>query len=162
MLDPVFLATADTLAASPVERANEFGKLARRRRQVWASREEAREAWRDRELFRDWDPRVLEIYLREGMRDRSDGQVELKCPGEIEATIFETRDRLAALPAAEKLRAPALLVRASQGQFPRALYERVAAAAAHMQLTEVDAGHLLPMVEPDRIGELLLRYGTET
>ncbi|MCZ6568736.1 MAG: hypothetical protein O7B23_01070, partial [Deltaproteobacteria bacterium] len=92
---------------------------------------------------------------------RADGQVELKCPGEIEAMIYETHSRPDTFGAAKKLRQPALLVWASGGDFPLAWYQKLADSASQMRLVEFDANHLLPMVAPDRVAELLLRFGSE-
>ena len=57
-----------------------FADGARQRRAVWPSRDAAREKWSGKELFANWDPRVFELYLAEGLHDRPDGQVELACP----------------------------------------------------------------------------------
>ena len=69
-------------------RGNPMAEAARRRQQVWPSRDVALEVWSGKEMFRDWDPRALRLYVDEGMRDRPDGQVELKCRGEVEASVL--------------------------------------------------------------------------
>ncbi len=162
MLDPVLVPPPELLPLFPREgSARLLGKIARKRRNLWPSREAARESWQEREPFRSWDSRAFDLYLREGLRERADGQVELKCPGEIEAMIYETNSRPDAFAAAEKLRKPALLVWASGGDFPLAWYQKLADSASQMRLVEFDANHLLPMVAPDRVAELLLRFGSE-
>ena len=95
------------------------------------------------------------------MQERGDGQIELKCPGEIEAMIYETNSRPDAFAAAEKLRSPALLVWARRGDFPLEWYRKLSESAAQMQLVELDANHLLPMVAPDRVAQLLLAFGAK-
>ena len=162
MLDPVVIPPPELLQLFPREgSARTLGQTARKRRNIWPSREAARESWQARAPFQSWDPRVLELYLREGMQERGDGQIELKCPGEIEAMIYETNSRPDAFAAAEKLRSPALLVWARRGQFPLAWYRKLSESAAQMQLVELDADHLLPMVAPDRVAQLLLAFGAE-
>ncbi len=162
MLDPVLIPPAELLQRFPREgSARIMGEIARKRRNVWPSREAAQQSWREREPFQSWDPRALDVYLRDGMRDRADGQVELKCPGEIEAMIYETGSRPDAFAAAKKLRTPALLVWARGGNFPLAWYQRLVESASHMQLVEFGSDHLLPMVAPDRVADLLLRFGSE-
>jgi len=61
---------------------------ARKRRNVFENRDVPRERWGSRPPLGLWDKRVLEAYVQHGLRDRADGQVELKCPGEVEAEIY--------------------------------------------------------------------------
>lgn len=162
MLDPVVVPPPELLQLFPRDgSARILGKIARKRRNLWPSREVVRESWQEREPFRSWDSRAFDLYLSEGLRERADGQVELKCPGEIEAMIYETHSRPDTFGAAKKLRQPALLVWASGGDFPLAWYQKLADSASQMRLVEFDANHLLPMVAPDRVAELLLRFGSE-
>jgi hypothetical protein len=44
-------------------------KLSSFRRDLWPSRQEAEEAFRRNKLFSTWDPRVLEAWLKYGIRD---------------------------------------------------------------------------------------------
>ena len=58
---------------------NPVSERARRRRAVFPSRAEALASYRQRPLFSNWKPRLLELYVEYGFRERDDGQVELKC-----------------------------------------------------------------------------------
>ena len=75
------------------DRRNELVAQTLRRRAVWDSREQAYAAWRDKALFKPWREQAFELYLTEGMADRVDGSVELKCPPEVEAHIFASTGR---------------------------------------------------------------------
>jgi len=163
LVDPVL--PFRTQAAVPPEGAAHGRSLAgaaRDRQQVRPSRQEARRAWAGRKFFANWDPRVLDLYVAEGLRDRPDGQVELKCPGEVEATIFEQAGTLDPLAAARGLSVPALLLWAQHGDFPRAVYESVAAAMQHGRVEDVEAGHLALMERPDLVANTALRFVRET
>ncbi|KAH9968080.1 Alpha/beta hydrolase fold-1 [Russula dissimulans] len=67
---------------------------ARRRRDVWSSREEAYQQFRERS-FKSWNPRVIDIYTRYGLRDlptlthsdKTQG-VTLKCTKVQEAATY--------------------------------------------------------------------------
>ncbi|HYB12107.1 MAG TPA: alpha/beta hydrolase, partial [Myxococcota bacterium] len=111
LVDPV-LVPPSGVAIPPErsERGKSLADAARDRQRVRASRQEARRAWAGRKFFANWDPRVLDLYAAEGLRDRPDGQVELKCPGEVEAAIFEQGGKLDSLAAAHDLAVPALLL----------------------------------------------------
>jgi pimeloyl-ACP methyl ester carboxylesterase len=61
---------------------------ARRRRSVWPSRAGAHESYASRPPFDVLDAEALRAYVEDGLRDRDDGTVELKCAPEDEATIY--------------------------------------------------------------------------
>ncbi|OCH87169.1 alpha/beta-hydrolase [Obba rivulosa] len=66
-----------------------------KRRDIWPSREEALSILRSRPAFQQWDPRVLKIFVEDGLRplptadypDRTDG-VTLKCSRKLEAACY--------------------------------------------------------------------------
>ena len=77
-----------------------MAEIARKRRAVWPDRATMRASYASREPLNRLHPEALDAYLRDGVRDRTDGQVELACPPEFEATIFEiTPTRRGTLPA---------------------------------------------------------------
>ena len=138
-----------------------MAEAARRRRGVFRSRSEARAAWQRREFFAKWDPRALDLYVEEGLRERADGQVELKCAPEVEATIFEASGGLDLFALAPAVTTPTLFLWASRGRFPRFLYADLAARMAHARIEDVPAGHLIPMERPDLVSESVLRFVRE-
>jgi pimeloyl-ACP methyl ester carboxylesterase len=158
-VDPIILAPSSARGASA---SNPPGKAlaegARNRRHVWPSREAAREKWLKKELFAGWDPKALDLYLAEGLADRPDGQVELKCSGEIEAAIFEANGSTDLWSSAKRVRTPTLIEWAARGLFPRATYEKLAACMADGRVCDVDAGHLAPMQHPDRVVAPILEF----
>ncbi len=131
---------------------------ARRRRQVWPSREAALRAWTGREAFRRWDPEALELYVQEGLRKRSDGQVELRCRAEVEASVFEANRNLDLFEVAHHIQAPTLLLRAAEGRFPLVVYQALAARIPVAKLIELDVDHLMPMHDPPELAETVLEF----
>ncbi len=96
LLDPVIRPSAELLASHGLappggfsEGPNPIAARARERRSIWPSREAAGSSWRDKDMFRSWEPRAFELYLEHGLRDRGDGQVELCCAPATEAAVFE-------------------------------------------------------------------------
>ncbi len=163
LVDPVILppdwARAASAADSP---GNALAEGARKRRQVWPSRQAARVKWSEKKLFADWDPRVLDLYLAEGLADRPDGQVELKCSGEIEAVIFEATGSFDLWPSADRARTPTLIEWAAHGSFPRTVFEQFAARMTDARVCDVDAGHLAPMQHPDRVVAPFLKFASRS
>lgn len=139
-------------------RGNPLAEIARKRRQVWPSRKVALEAWADKQMFRHWDAQGLPLYAAEAMRDRSDGQVELKCRGEVEASVFEASGVLDIFAVAHQIVAPSLLLRAGRGYFPMIVYEELVARMPDVRLLELDIDHLMPMHNPPELRDVLLDF----
>ena len=62
---------------------------ARRRREVFASRDEARHNYVGKGPFDRWSPEALADYVEHGFADQADGTVRLKCRGQDEALVYE-------------------------------------------------------------------------
>jgi pimeloyl-ACP methyl ester carboxylesterase len=137
---------------------DELVEAARKRRHLWPSREVARLKWMEKEVFADWDPKALDLYLAEGLGDREDGQVELKCPGEVEAAIFEASLTLNVWPIAKCVKVRTLIQWAKRGNFGRRGFERLADCLADGRVVDVDSGHLVPMECPDQVVEAVLGF----
>lgn len=157
LVDPVVPPPLETASDDPerAERLTSMVEAARRRRSVWPDRAAAREHFSTRSLFANWLPEALDLYVEHGLRDRSDGQVELKCPGEIEATIFSSSRGLDIFDLARRATTPALFLWAVRGDFPRFVYEAVVGAMADATIVDVDAGHLVPMERPELVVEVV-------
>lgn len=162
MLDPPIHPDAALLARLGLEpgerRPSVVAEQARRRSAVFPSRDFVRTAWRGKALFESWDPRAFELYVTHGFRDRPDGQVELKCNPEVEATIFDTTGSLDAFAFAPEVNAPVLLVRAAAGFIEPAVFEHLAGRIPNCRLEIVAAGHLMPMEAPDLTVALLRSF----
>ncbi|MEX2208233.1 MAG: alpha/beta hydrolase [Myxococcota bacterium] len=158
LLDPVILPReGDFTGWRPVE-PHPSAAIARKRAHVFASRDAAREKWRAKGTFGDWDPRALELYLRHAFADLPDGRIDLKCPGEIEASVYEQGGSFDPWGEIAKLRAPGLLLHAGRGNFPLPFMEKFCAEADRVECRSLDAGHLLPMVAPELVADELLAW----
>ena len=162
LLDPVIRPPAALRAGG----ANMSGGIAlarrsRKRRELWPSRAAALAKWRTRELFEDFEPRALELYAAEGLRDRPDGQVELKCRREVEAVVFESGSVFDPWPFVAKVDVPTLVLWARRGSFPRAIHEALASELRDAQLRSFDGGHLMAMEQPERVAELAAAFAND-
>lgn len=68
---------------------NFMAVTARKRRAVWPDRATVRASYGGRPPLDALAPEALDAYVRWGFHDRPDGQIELACAPETEATIFE-------------------------------------------------------------------------
>ena len=153
LVDPVVPAPA--ILSMPPERIAHFQRLvdgAPRRRASWPSRATARAWCAERAFFARWRPEAIELYLLDGMRERPDGSLELKCPGTIEGAVFSGSASIDVFALARRVHTPTLILRAQRGDFPRVLYDQlVESISARVDVVEVDAGHLIPMERPDLV-----------
>lgn len=156
LLDPVIIGPdwAARLDRLPEEHPAEKSA---RRRSVWPSREEAVALWSERAFFAGWTPRARELYAEWGLADRPDGQVELKCPPQVEAWIFRSGGSLDPLPVADRILAETLFVHAIRGNFDVETYRRIAARMPHARVESEDVSHLMVMEHPQLVVERAAR-----
>lgn len=133
---------------------------ARRRRMTWESRNQMLASWSGRPPFASWRREVLEAYVTHGARDRPGGAVELKCPGEYEARMFEQSGSLDSFQRLEGLRPPVLLLFGQQSAtFTPAQRAVLAARIPRCAVREIPgATHFAPMEEPGRLAEEILAF----
>ncbi len=154
LLDPVLIPAA---VGPGVAQSNALAEAARRRRLVWSSREEMLESWSRREPFVRWAPAALRAYVEGGTRMRADGGVELKCPGEIEAMVYEGGARSGSLGWLEAIESETLLVSGGDSlTLPPELARHAAARLRRGRLILLEGvGHFIPMERPEAIATLI-------
>ncbi len=163
MLDPPILLPA-TLEA--MRAARERGAIrqmplvqgALRRRQTFASREEAFERFRHKPLFADWTDEALWHYVQHGLRRSARAGYELVWSAGWEAHYFSTvyLDIWQALPRLTGS-PPALIVRGREsGTLLPAAYARIQALAPALDSVEMAGqGHLFPLAAPEATARLI-------
>jgi pimeloyl-ACP methyl ester carboxylesterase len=149
LIEPIIAALID----GEEDQRNELVTAARRRRPVWPSRDELFHAYRARPPFDGWRQDILRLYADYGTSDRPDGQVELKCPREVEAQVYEGRTAIDVFAALPQVRCPALIL---HGQYTDAWLARAAQATAaripNARLVVVaETTHMVPMERPEAI-----------
>ncbi len=158
LADPVVPPTAEMLAEQGWGDRPPLAEFARRRRALWPNREEARAHLGGKPLFASWTSRALDLYIGEGLREREDGQVELKCSGEVEALIFEASGSLDLFECTPRVAAQSLFLWARNGNFPRTVYEELCKGMPEALILDAEAGHLIPMEAPDWVADRVLEF----
>lgn len=143
--------------------ANPMSDAARKRRMVWDSVEQIIESYGARPPFQRWRPEALRIYAEHGTFRREDGRVELKCPGGIEAQLFDHSSSLNTWDLLDRVAQPALVIRGALTESPvGALAQQVAERLPNARLLTIeDAGHMSPMERPDVIAREVLSFLAE-
>ena len=144
----------------PEDRRSDLAEGARKRRMVWSGPQELIDAYRSRPAFARWREEVLRLYAEHGTFRREDGKIELKCPGAVEADLFDhsrsldTWDRLPAIAC------PTLLMHGqlSGEPFPSLMGQIAARMPKGRLATIADAGHLAPMERPQAVADTTLEF----
>jgi len=147
MLDPPVLPHTESVKrlgletpAAMTNPGSRIGDQARRRRAIWPSRAAAVEKWRNKPMFTSWDEDAFDQYIKYGFRDRLDGSVELSCPPEVEAAIFDQTGDLNIFDRANAISCPITVVHAAGGHFPKALYKELARLCPQGDFASIDGG----------------------
>ncbi|MBK5288983.1 MAG: alpha/beta hydrolase [Acidimicrobiia bacterium] len=145
---------------APADPDNPMSVAARKRRDVWPSRDEAIASYGSRPPMNSLDPESLRAYVDYGFRDRPDGQVELKCRPEHEANIYMMGAANGLFTRLGQVEPPVLVAcggdsRSITPAFAEQLVERL----PHARL-EVWAGHghFGPLDDPNRAVASMLAF----
>jgi len=161
MIDPILF--DPDLGAVVQGGDNTMAARTRTRRLVWSSRDELFSSFRTREPYDTWTDEALRTYVELGTFDRPDGEVELLCPGRIEAQIYQNSASMDVFADLRALEIPVTLVRGEHSlSFPRERAERALGCLRNGRLVTVArAGHFIPMELPDRTVDLILAECTD-
>ncbi|KAG2035293.1 Alpha/beta hydrolase fold-1 [Suillus americanus] len=165
LVEPMLSPTAE--AVEPLRHI--LIKHAYERRDVWPSREHAFQDLESRRRCKRWDPRVLDLYIKFGLRTHPGARhlqapydgVSLACSRDEEVTMYREPDG-ATKPVQDldKIcpRIPVSIVFGSDSEYlPRAVQDALidpASGRRFSSVTRIDgAGHLVPQHAPNQLGE---------
>jgi pimeloyl-ACP methyl ester carboxylesterase len=136
---------------------------ARRRRSVWPSRDDALASYGTKPPLDVLHPDALRAYVEYGLRERADGQVELKCRPEDEAVMYAMGVANGVYPRLREVGSPVLVVCGEHTDaIPPSLGEMIVERLPHGRLEVMPGvGHFGPMQDPDATVESMLRFTTE-
>lgn len=140
----VFFPTAKPLAVASRRRIHEF-----------ASRQAALERLGGKPPMNRWAPEVLDAYLDYGFSRDEAGKLHLKCPGEIEALVYESGGLVDVYGRLGEVNTRALMVTGTQSymlEHVRDQHQRLPNA----ELVELpETGHFIPQERPEACAELV-------
>lgn len=140
--------------------ANPLVETARRRREVFDSRDEAYENFATKPPLDALCEEALRAYVDHGLRVRDDGCWELKCPGEIEARVYAMGSAHAGYRALAEVACPSLVVCGEHTQAIRPEWGQDFAArlpAGRFALA-TGLGHFGPLEDPDAMTASILGF----
>ena len=140
--------------------ANPLAAGARRRREVFPSREAAFENYAGKPPFSVLAPDALRAYVDHGFEDLEDGTVRLKCRGEVEASTYEMAANHGAAGRLAEIACPVTFVSGGRTDTPFGgeLLRRLAADLANGRVEVFDElGHFGPLEDPAAIASSIRR-----
>jgi pimeloyl-ACP methyl ester carboxylesterase len=161
MLDSPVLGGWKAAALSVAKRARLVGSISpgavsRKRKQAWASLEEARAHFQSKKMFARWDARVLDDYLAHGTQQapasdaRHAGLRVLSFDRDIETAIYNTLPhQMEALLQQHPLRCPAAFIGGTHSLEIRQVGMDLTRRITHGRLMMLDGSHLFPMEQPE-------------
>ena len=134
---------------------NPLAVSARRRRNVFESVHAARERLGSKPPMNTWTPETLDAYITHGLRVLPDGQVALRCPGEVEAWMYEQGGACDVYERLEELQFETIVLAGGESNV-RALAELQAERLPHARLEIWDGvSHFVPQERPDEVAGLI-------
>ncbi len=156
--EPVLFGPEERAEAADQAGEHPMVVAARRRREVFASREEARGNFRAKPPLDTLDPEALEGYLVGGFEDLDGGGVRLRCRAEDEARIYAAGLAQDAWDHLDRVRCPVVVARGTCSSVMGAA--RAGRVAARLPLGRVEeipgVGHFGPMEDPGAVARSLL------
>jgi pimeloyl-ACP methyl ester carboxylesterase len=143
--------------ASEGPRVNFMAEAARRRRPWFPDRDAAYANFAAKPPLDSLDPAALAAYVAYGLRDQPDGDaVELKCPPEVEARVFEGGFGQDTFVRVGEVRCPVTVAIGAEGPGPAAFGLPLVEALPHGRLDRFgDLSHFGPMEDPAAMAEAL-------
>jgi len=153
--EPIVVPVDDPLPVT----GNPMADGARRRREVFANRDEAYANYASKPPFAVLAPAALRAYVDYGFDDLDDGTVRLKCRGANEARFYESQGAHTAYRNLDRVRCPVNLARGGDNDgfpadFVGPIAERLGGATIDVF---TGAGHFGPLQQPDATAASIAR-----
>ena len=124
---------------------------ARRRREVFESRDAAFDNYASKPPFSMAEPLALRAYVDHGFADQSDGTVILKCRGEIEGQVFDA-SLSGAFERLDEFAPPITVVGSGDGQAPAKIAPSIVEHFPNATFEAMeDLTHFAPLQDPARV-----------
>ncbi|WP_296405007.1 alpha/beta hydrolase [Psychrobacter sp.] len=130
--------------------------ISKNRRDIWDSREQAKELLGPKGFFRNFDEKAFEGYLEHGLRDLPDGTVTLTIPKEVEVAVFRTNPSLYWIKPNKPPKRPVTLLIGDDSQFYKRGYPQKVRRRLSIPFKLHSGGHMFPLEHPDSVANLIL------
>ena len=138
---------------APLDHRHALVEGARRRREVFSGRQEARANYASKPPFNSLDPAALDAYVDHGFEDLDDGTVRLKCRRENEAEVYRAGLVYDGFSRLGEVTCPVVVARGERSDAitPGLAVEQAQALSAGRLEVIPGLGHFGPMEDPDKV-----------
>jgi len=159
LIEPIYLPETQYNLHITVEQ-HPLASKSVKRRNIWASPEEAKSYLKSKALFSRWDDEMLDLYIEYGMIPDDSGGLRLKCSPAGEASIFMGGNMFSPWELLSGIDCPVLLVEGELSE-NRAFInlKDISKKYPDGNYMEVKgAGHLIPMEQPGSVSEIITDF----
>ena len=135
---------------------------ARRRRDVFESLDAARTRLVAKQPMSTWHPDAVEAYLAHGLEMRDDGQYALKCPGDIEAWVYELGGAPDVFERLGQLQFEALLLTGDKSHLVPLVKQQHELLPKSEYCVIEQGNHFVPQEQPERVADILEQWLEKT
>ncbi len=135
-----------------------LAEKSRRRRHRFDSPAEARQRLGNKPPMDRWAPEALDAYIAHGFRAGSNGTVELKCPGEIEAYVYEYGGVISLYDRLGEMRTETLVVTGTDSYMVEHAHHQHSHLPNAQLVTLPDTGHFIPQEKPRETAALISEW----
>ena len=131
-----------------------------KRRNNWKDPAEVKADFRRKALFKNWEEEFLDLYIEHGTVSLGNGELELACSPEKEASLFMGGMGYDPWPMLSKISCPVWVLEGSESM-NRPFVDLKTATAKFQHGTYqlmADAGHLIPMEKPRETIQCILAH----
>ena len=148
--------SVQVLKATGLMKRGSPGRVSRKRRQEWPTREAVQQHFAAKAAFARWDPRVLADYVACGF-EQHDGKTVLAFRREVETRIYDTLPHhLGTLLRRHPPRCPVAFLAGTQSREMRQAGVTASKALARERFGWIEGTHLFPMERPDETAQRVL------
>jgi pimeloyl-ACP methyl ester carboxylesterase len=154
LYEPVVMPTEMVTEPRP---DNPLATGARRRRDTFASLDEAYANYSSKPPFNGLDPAALRAYVDHGFASNPDGTVSLKCRPEMEASVYTHGSAHHAFDHLAEVQCPVTIAVGVEDSFPAAFGRQIADTLPSARVASFpDLGHFGPLEAPALIAASIL------
>ncbi len=163
LFEPIIFPKRDLGEGAAGPAVNPLALGARKRREVFDSRQEAHDNYAGKPPLNALHPDALRAYVEHGFADLPDGTVRLKCRGADESAIYMSSTTHDAYDHLDEVACPVTVAGGVDGGAPAINAQAVADAAPVGRFETIDGvGHFGPLEDPARLADHIRAAFAET
>ncbi len=135
-----------------------LAERSRRRRERFDSPHAARQRLGNKPPMENWAPEALDAYIEHGFTTCEDGAVTIKCPGEIEAYVYEFGGAISLYDRLADMRAEALVVTGEDSYMAAHAHHQHSHLPNAQLITLPDTGHFIPQEKPRETAAIISEW----